>query len=431
MGLSARALCAGYGTAPVLEGVDIEVEEGQVVAVVGPNGSGKTTLVRALSGILKPLSGTVRIGGADVHAITSRERARRIAVVQQSTPLQFAFTVREVVELGRTAYLTGLGSLSSEDRLAVEQAMGQAGVLDLASRDATTVSAGQLQLVAIARALAQKPQVLLLDEPTAHLDVTHQIEVMETVRRLVKADGFACLAVLHDLNLAATYGDRIVMIAKGRLRAQGPPSEVLTRANIASTFGLDVLVRRHPVSGAFFIVPLSVALSASDGAPSRTHPQRVHLVCGGGTGAPLMGELVRRGAKVSVGVVNVLDTDFEVAESLGLRAVAEAPFSQITAAALEEAKPLALHADAVVLTAVPFGRSNLANLGLVEEALAAGKPVFVIDPEGAGARDFTGGEAHGRIQALLAASPGARAAASDDDALRAILALAPVPPPQA
>ncbi len=428
MGLTASALTAGYGTTPVLEGVDLQVGKGELVAVVGPNGSGKTTLVRALSGTLGPLSGQVRIGDADVHALTSRERARRVAVVPQSSPLQFAFTVREVVELGRTAYLTGLGSLGSDDRAAVKQAMEQAGVAALAARDATTLSAGQVQLVAIARALAQKAEVLLLDEPTAHLDVTHQIEIMETVRRLVKAEGLACVAVLHDLNLAATYADRIVMIAKGRVRAQGAPPQVLTRANIASTFGLDVLVRRHPVSGAFFVVPLSVALSANEEAPSRASPQRVHLVCGGGTGAPLMGELVRRGAQVSVGVVNVLDTDFEVAESLGLRVVAEAPFSEITASSLEEARPLALSADAVVLTAVPFGRSNLANLGLVEASLRAGTPVFVIDAPGAQARDFAGGEAQARILALLSATPAARAAASDDDALRAILAMARVPP---
>jgi iron complex transport system ATP-binding protein len=425
VGVTAVGLAVGYEGRDVLEGVDLEARQGELLAIVGPNGSGKTTLLRALAGTLRPTNGTALIEGAEASGLKARERARRLAVVPQSNSVEFAFTVREVVEMGRTPYLTGLGTLSKADRAAVDKALERAGVAALADRTATELSAGQAQLVSIARALAQESTVLLLDEPTAHLDVTHQIEVMDTVRRLAHDGKMACAAVLHDLNLAAAFADRILLLSKGRVRACGTPAEVLTRPNIAATFGLDVLVRRHPASGAFFVVPLAVSLDPDRPAPSTSRHARVHLVCGGGTGAQLMSALSRSGAELSVGVLNVIDSDFELAEALGLRVVAEAPFSAVTPAAADEARRLALASDAVVLAAVPFGPSNLANLEVVEAAAAAGKPVYLVDTEGAAARDFTGGEAPRRLAALRATGSSVQAFDSADLLLRS---LAPRPP---
>jgi iron complex transport system ATP-binding protein len=425
VGVKAAGLSAGYDGRDVLEGIDLEIAPGELLAIVGPNGSGKTTLLRALAGTLRPTGGTALIGGAEASSLKARERARRLAVVPQSNAVEFAFTVREVVEMGRTPYLTGLGTLSKADRVAVDKALERAGVASLADQIATELSAGQAQLVSIARALAQESTALLLDEPTAHLDVTHQIEVMDTVRRLAHEGQMACAAVLHDLNLAAAFADRILLLSKGRVRACGPPAEVLTRANIAATFGLDVLVRRHPVSGALFVVPVAVSLDPDAPPASAPRHARIHLVCGGGTGAPLMTALSRAGAKLSTGVLNVIDSDFEVAQALGLRVVAEAPFSAVTQAAAEDSRRLALAADAVVLAAVPFGLANLANLAVVEAAAAAGKPVYLVDAEGAAARDFTGGEAPRRLAALRASGSNVQAFDSAELLLRS---LAPRPP---
>jgi iron complex transport system ATP-binding protein len=426
VGLRAEGVAGGYGAAPVVEDIWLEAADGEVLAVVGPNGSGKTTLLRVLGGFLPPTAGRVTLGGADARALTARERARKVAVVPQAAAVGFAFTVREVVEMGRTPFLSGMGRLSREDRAAVDRAMAMAGVADLADELAAELSSGQGQLVAVARALAQESPVILLDEPTAHLDVSHQIEVMETVRRLAKDGGKACLAVLHDLNLAAAFADRVALISKGRLRACGAPAEVLTRAHVAATFGLDVLVRRHPVSGAAFVVPLAVAVDADPGGAGPSRLGRVHVVCGGGTGGALLAALARGGADVSVGVLNVLDSDFETAEGLGLRVVAEAPFSALTEAAAAEAGRLALDGDAVVLAPVPFGPSNLANLALVERAAEAGKPVILLEPPGAPARDFTGGEAGRRLDALRARVGPGRTCATVD-AVVAALARAPAP----
>lgn len=423
MGLNAVSVAAGYGAQAVLEDISLEAREGELLVIAGPNGSGKTTLLRALAGTLKLTRGEVRIGGADASSLPARERARKLSVVPQASTLEFAFTVREVVEMGRTAYLTGLGTLTKADRAEVDRAMARAGVTELADKLSTQLSAGQGQLVAIARALAQGSPAILLDEPTAHLDVTHQIEIMETVRRLAHEDKMACVAVLHDLNLAASFADRILLLSKGRVRACGAPAEVLTRANVAATFGLDVLVKRHPTTKAMFVVPLALAVDPDAPVTAKPTHAKFHLVCGGGTGAALMSGLTRAGAEVSAGVLNVLDSDYEVAESLGLRIVAEAPFSAVTPAAADEARRLALESDAVILTALPIGASNLANLDVVEAAAAAGKAIYLVDAEGAAPRDFSGGAGAARVTALAKSGANVRTVASVD-ALLALLSTA-------
>jgi iron complex transport system ATP-binding protein len=317
-----------------------------------------------------------------------------------------------MVEMGRTPYLRGFGRAGEEDRRAVEEALERTGIAALAGVDATTLSSGQAQLVVLARALAQGPRLLLLDEPTAHLDLTHQLEVMETVRSIVRERSLAAVAVLHDLNLAARYCERVLILSHGRARGFGPPAEVLTRKSVQSAFGVEVLVRRHPTTGATFVVPLAVAGTAEEG-PSRG--TKVHVVCGGGSGQELLPELVRAGFEVSVGVVNVLDTDFDVAEGLGLRVVAEAPFSPATPAALAEATGLAVAADAVVVAPLPVGPANLEALAAAREALAAGRRVVVVTDPPVEGRDHTGGRATAAVVELLAR--GARPAASAREAV--------------
>lgn len=416
MGLTARALVAGYGGQCVLDGVDVAAAPGELLAVVGPNGSGKTTLLRALSGVLSPDAGEVALNGVPLSAMAAPLRARKIGFVPQSRPPDFAFTVREMVEMGRTPYLGRFGRLHPADVKAVDGALRRVGIEALADKDASVLSAGQVQLVVLARALAQEPSILLLDEPTAHLDLTHQIEVMEAVRSLVRNEKMAAVAVLHDLNLAAAYGDRILVLARGRVRAQGTPAAVLTRAHIAAGFGVDVIVRRHPVTGAVYVVPFAVSAPAQEQSAPASGRGRVHVVCGGGTGAQVMSDLVRAGFEVSVGVVNVLDSDFEVAQSLGVQVVAEAPFSAVSVGALEEARKMAASCEAVVLSAVPIGPSNVSNLSLLEAAAGDGRQRVVVDPAGAKDRDFTGGEATRRVERLLEGgavgldSPGAVAA---------------------
>ena len=257
--LEIRDLWADYGGTPVLRGVSLDVPAGEVVGLVGPNGSGKTTLVRAVTRVMPLRSGEARLLGDDCRALTRAELARRVAVVPQNPALPEGFTVLEIVLMGRTPHLRLLQSEGPPDLAAARRALTQTGATALASRFAHQLSGGERQQVVIARALAQEAPVLLLDEPTSHLDVGHQTAVMELVRRLCRERRLAVLATIHDLTLAALYCDRLVLLDRGTVVAEGPPDSVLRPELIARTYGAEVAVLRHPVSGLPVVVPMGGA----------------------------------------------------------------------------------------------------------------------------------------------------------------------------
>lgn len=253
--LTARDLSFAYSSERVLDGVSLELEPGRLIGVIGPNGAGKSTLVGLLSGLLTPCSGGVTCGGRPLSAWKRRDLARRLAVVPQSPNLPESFTVGEIVLLGRTPYLGLLGNESARDRELAKQAMERTQTWHLAGRLTGTLSGGERQRVVVARALAQEPSILLLDEPTTHLDVNHQVALITLVKRLVIEDGLAALAILHDLNLASLYCDELVLLAHGRIQARGRPHEVLTQERIAGAYGTDVVVLSHPRTGRPVVVP--------------------------------------------------------------------------------------------------------------------------------------------------------------------------------
>ena len=225
---------------PVLRGVRLAVDRGELVALLGTNGSGKSTVLRLVAGTLRPASGGVLLDGRPVHGLDRGTVARSIAVLPQSVELPAGFTVAELVEMGRAPHVRSLFGTSADDRRAVERAMLEADVADLADRSADELSGGERQRVLVAMALAQEPRLLLLDEPTLHLDLAHQVALLETVRRLCRARGIAVLAVVHDLNLATAYADRVAVLHDGRIEAQGKPSEVLRAALVRRLFGVAV-----------------------------------------------------------------------------------------------------------------------------------------------------------------------------------------------
>ncbi|HUQ17665.1 MAG TPA: ABC transporter ATP-binding protein [Candidatus Saccharimonadales bacterium] len=247
--LVARGLVAGYGARRVLGGIDLELRPGTLIALVGPNGAGKSTLLRALAGLLHPTAGQVRLDGRDVATISRRELAGRIAVVPQSFDTLFPFTVREIVSLGRTARSTLFSRPTAADAQAVERALGELDLGALAGRRMDSLSGGERQRAVLAMALAQETDVLLLDEPTVHLDPGHQRSTVLLVRDLARARGLVLVTVLHDLNLAA-LADRIIALVDGRVSADGPPGEVLAAGPVQRIFGpgLEVIqVNGRPV----------------------------------------------------------------------------------------------------------------------------------------------------------------------------------------
>jgi iron complex transport system ATP-binding protein len=223
----------------IVDSVMFGVEHGEFVGLVGPNGSGKSSLLRTIYRVLKPMGGAVLHLGDDVWRLSAREAARRMAVVAQERTGEFDFTVRELVAMGRMPHKAVLSNDGPEDRAIVARCLDTVGMAHCAGRSFSTLSGGEKQRVLVARALAQEAPFLVLDEPTNHLDIRHQLDLLTLVRRL----GTTTLAALHDLNLAARYCHRLVMLAEGRVVAIGSPAEVLTAERIADVYGVGATVR--------------------------------------------------------------------------------------------------------------------------------------------------------------------------------------------
>jgi iron complex transport system ATP-binding protein len=253
--LEIQSLCVAYGQKLVLEDISLSVSRGEILAVICPNGVGKSTLIRVISGILSPCSGRVLLDGNDLRRLSPMQRARYMAVVPQARELPGAYSIYETVMMGRTPYLNWLGRAGKEDHTQVNLALERTQTLSLAERRVGELSGGEQQRVLLARALAQNAPVLLLDEPTTHLDLEHQSVFLNLVRKLADEKKLAVLLVLHDLNLAGLYADRVALLVDGRLSANGTPDEVLTSENLSKVYHVSVNVIRHPDYGTPLILP--------------------------------------------------------------------------------------------------------------------------------------------------------------------------------
>jgi len=246
-----------YDSRKALEAVTFEAVEREILGIIGPNGAGKTTLLRCINNTLKPQVGVVLINGEDVSRWDRRRIARHMGLVPQSAVITFPFTVLEVVLMGRHPHQSLFGGESERDLEVVREALRLTDTLRFATRPVTELSGGERQRVIIARALAQEPDTLLLDEPTLHLDLNHQLEVLGLVRRLTRERGLVTVMTSHDLNLAARYCDRLLMLEQGRVYAVGAPEEVLTPANIRRVYQVEAEITRHPATGMLHILPLA------------------------------------------------------------------------------------------------------------------------------------------------------------------------------
>jgi iron complex transport system ATP-binding protein len=387
-GLVLDGVVAGYGERDVLRGVSLSVRPGEVVGLVGPNGSGKTTLVRVASRALRPHEGGVTLDGQDPYALPARRAARLVAVVPQDLAPVFSFTTLEVVLMGRAPYRSAWGGGSPEDWRAARAAMDATEVHHLADRPLEELSGGERRRVVLAQALAQEAPVLLLDEPTTHLDVRHVLDLLGIVRRLATGERRAVLGVFHDLNLAAATCDRMVALHGGIVVAEGAPEAVVTRALLREVYGVEADVHANAVTGR----PV-VALNPPIGAPAPAGSHRAHVVGGAGRGAACMRLLAELGFEVTAGVLHGTDTDDDVAARLNLLRVSVPPFSDIDEGSAEECRALMSAASLVVVADAPFGPGNVANLRLALDAARSETRVVIVEQIPMAERDFTGGEA--------------------------------------
>lgn len=243
----------------MLKGLNFSLEHGELLGVIGPNGSGKTTLVRALTKILEPMDGRILLEGKDIREMDLPELARRVAVVSQNTEVGSWMRTEEFVLLGRVPHRRRFQLLETKhDEEVAERAMALTGTSELRGRLLKELSGGERQLISIAKALCQEPKLLLLDEPTAHLDIAHQLRVLDLLRKLNR-EGLTVLAVFHDLNLAGEYCDRILLLKDGRRGKIGPPEEVLNSDVIGDAYGVRVVVGRNPASSKPCVFPVPTA----------------------------------------------------------------------------------------------------------------------------------------------------------------------------
>jgi iron complex transport system ATP-binding protein len=256
-----------YRDREVLRDVALEIPRGERLGLLGPTGSGKSTLVRLLSRVLRPSTGRITLAARELDSYSPRELARSIAVVPQETALDFPFSVLEVVLMGRAPHLGGFGFEGDHDVAAAERAMERTGVAELADRFFHELSGGEKQRVVIARALAQEPEVLLLDEPTTFLDIRHVVEIFELLCSLCVERRITLIVVLHDLNLAALYLDRLAFLKAGRVVACGNPDEVLNYRTIREVYDTDVYVHRNDLTGKLNVLPLRRVSTARAGEP--------------------------------------------------------------------------------------------------------------------------------------------------------------------
>lgn len=412
--IKAQNITAGYDGPPILKGISVELAERDFVGIIGPNGSGKTTLLRVLSRALAPKSGEVILNGKNIYQMPTREFARRVAVVPQDSPTVFDFTVLEIALMGRSPRLGRFAIEGSKDIKIAMDALARTSTAHLKDRPIGELSGGERQRVMMARALAQEPELLLLDEPTSHLDISYQFEIMDLVKSLNKERGLTVLAVLHDLNLASQYCGRLVIIGDGQIQADGTPEQVITSDNIRRIYGAEVWVRKHPATHRPYVIS---GIKPKTPPPSEgfDKPLQVHVVGGGGTAAPILARLARRGYAVTCGVLSNGDADHEVAEALDIPHISQPLFSEITPESQKANEELMDNADVIILMDVPVGHGNLANIESVLKAAQSGKKTIILKPDLISTRDFTGGRAAELINQL------ARQGAEPTDSIEIIL----------
>ncbi|MGZ3665957.1 MAG: ABC transporter ATP-binding protein [Ktedonobacterales bacterium] len=375
----------GGGANPVVRDVTLHVAAGEMVGLLGPNGAGKSTLLRLATGLLKPATGSIRIQGDDVHALSREQIARRIAVVPQDFSVQFAYTVRQIVELGRMPHLGAWGTLTAADRRSVEHALATTNTLALADHVFQELSGGERQRVLLALALAQDAPIVLLDEPTAHLDIKHQIEALELLRRLNAERGLTVIAILHDLNLAARYFDRLALLQR-TIVADGPPAHVLDAALLSRVYETNVQVGILRGEEHLSVLPPGQTTTVTaERIPERDTDKAgphasVHVIAGGGSGELLMRSLADARLPFTAGPLNVGDSDHALAQRLALHCITEPPYASISPQAIAATGERIATAGALVVCPMPLGAGNIALLELALAACRAGTFVVLLEP---------------------------------------------------
>ena len=356
--ISAERLTVGYDGKPLIANINIGVRRGEILTLIGPNGSGKSTILKSMIKELRLIAGTVVLDGKDMAALREREIAKKLAIVMTERIKGELLTCWDVAATGRYPYTGRLGILSKEDRAIVDAAIETVHASDFADRPFDAISDGQRQRILLARAIAQQPEIIVLDEPTSFLDVRHKLELLDILKTMVRERNVAVIVSLHELDLAEKVSDRVVCVADGRIDRCGTPEEIFRGDYISALYG----IRRGSYNALFG----SVELPAVSGEP------QVFVIGGGGSGIPVYRALQRAGVPFAAGILPESDLDYPTAKALGAELFSVPAFSAIGEADERQAMRRMLAIGRVVSAVSVFGETNTANQRLFETAKKAG-----------------------------------------------------------
>lgn len=342
--LSAAKLSAGYGQKVVVSGIELTVRPGEVLTLIGPNGAGKSTVLKTIAAQLSPVSGTIWVNGTDLCKMKPDQAARHISALFTQQIRTDRMTCADVAGTGRYPYTGRLGILSAQDREIVTQAMALTGVSDLADRDFSCISDGQRQCVMLARAIAQQPEILILDEPATFLDISRKLMLLTLVRSLARQRNIAVIQSLHEIDLAQKFSDRVLCVSGGQAQRCGTPEEVFQSSYITDLYGIT--------DGSY-----DALLGTAEAAGVKGEPE-VFVIGGGGSGIPVYRQLQRQGIPFAAGVIHENDIDFPVASALAAVLVTEKAFEPVSAEAVSRAKEIIRTCKRVICCPESFGTMN-------------------------------------------------------------------------
>jgi iron complex transport system ATP-binding protein len=377
--LKTSKLSVGYGKKTVVADINIEILRGQFVCLLGPNGCGKSTILKTLVKMLSPLQGAVYLNERDILQMSSREMALTTAVVLTEPISPGLLTAHDVVMLGRHPHTGLMGKATDEDIRKVTEALDMVNAGNLAARYFSELSDGEKQKVLLARALAQEPQLIVLDEPTSHLDARHRIEVMLILRKLTREKGVTVIASLHDLDLAMKACDVAVLIKNDRILASGAPEDVLQEGLVAELYNMDKAVFSAVLGG--------VELTGGDRGP-------VFVVAGAGSGARVYRALTKHDFGIITGVLPENDVDFYIAKAVGANVVGSRPYDEVSAENQTDALRLMAQAKQVIDAGFPTGTANRCNVELVKTALRNNQIVHTLRSKEEAQRIYGVDDAH-------------------------------------
>lgn len=362
--LKTEELCVGYGKKEIVSGISQEIIKGQFVSILGPNGSGKTTILKTLAKIIAPLRGRIYINGLLLDSLSSKEVAKNLSVVLTERPSSGLLTAFEFVSLGRYPYTDIFGRLTEKDKEKIKETLQLVNAEELSERYFGELSDGEKQKLIIARAIAQEPEIIILDEPTIHLDPKNKIEVLSILYRLSKKKGVTVLVSLHDIDVASRISDLVLLVKEGRIIDFGPPEKVINQERIAQLYDLKDV---HFNSKLYTFELLK-----------NNKRKDIFVIAGAGTGTPLYRMLLRHGFGIITGIIHENDIDFHVANSMKLEVIAERAFQKIGKNTLKKAFSFIDHAKAVIDSGFPVGSFNRENIDLIYYAIKKEKKAYTL-----------------------------------------------------